>query len=66
MGLIFVVVGFFLTQIRGFGEARFIIFWATAGIEVTATQAIGYLLMGIGLVSWMVVVGSLIVSSEER
>jgi len=66
MGLIFVVVGFFLTQIRGFGEERFVIFWAVAGIRITATQALGYFLIGIGLVSWMVVVGSLIVPSEER
>ncbi len=66
LGLILIVVGFLLTQIRGLGEERFVVFWPAAGIKVTATQAIGYSFIGIGLVSWMAVVGSLIVSSEER
>ena len=65
VGLIFLLVGFFLTQIKGIGEEVFIQFRPRIGIKVTATQALGYLLIGIGLVSWMAVVGSLIVVSEE-
>ena len=66
VGLIFVLLGFSLTQINGVGEEKFILFWPTVGISVTATQALGYLFIGVGLVSWMAVVGSLIVSSEEK
>ncbi len=66
VGLIFILVGFFLTRIKGFGEEVFIQFRPGIGIKVTATQALGYLLTGIGLVSWMAVVGSFVVASKER
>jgi hypothetical protein len=38
---------------------------AHIGITVTATQALGYLLIGVGLLSWMAIVVSLVASSEE-
>lgn len=65
VGLIFILVGFFLTQIKGIGEEVFIQVRPIIRINVTATQASGYLFIGIGLFSWMAVVGSLIVSTEE-
>ena len=65
VGLILILLGFSLTQIAGFGEEKFVLFWRNVGINVTATQALGYLLIGVGLLSWMAVVGSLLVSSEE-
>jgi len=66
MEIIFTLLGFFLTQIEGLGERRFVHFWPTMGIEVTVTHALGYLFIGIGLFSWTAVVVAFIVPSEER
>ena len=66
VGLIFILIGFLLTQVKGIGEEVFIQFRPKIGIKVTPTSALGYLLIGIGLLSWMAILGSVIVSSEER
>ena len=66
VGLIFVLIGFLLTQVKGIGEEVFIQFRPKIGIKVTPTIALGYLLIGIGLLSWMAILGSIIVYSEER
>ena len=66
VGLVFISLGFFLTQIPSFGEERLIQIRPQIAIKVTATSALGYLLIGIGLLSWMAIVGSILVSSEER
>lgn len=65
VGLIFILVGLSLTQMKGFGEEVFIQLRPRAGIRGTATQPLGYLLICVGLLSWMAAVGSIVVSSEE-
>lgn len=64
IGLIFILSGFYLTQIPG--EKKHIPFGPYGVFEVTATQALGYLFIGIGFVFWMAIVGSLVASGEER
>jgi hypothetical protein len=54
------VLGFFLTQTRGLGEEILVQIWPTIVIKVTATQALGYFLIGIGLVSWTAFLVSII------
>jgi len=38
VGLLFVLLGFFLIQIKGFGEEKFVLFWYSVGIHVTLTH----------------------------
>lgn len=66
VGLIFLVIGFLLTQVKGIGEEVFIEVRPKLGWQLTGIQALGILLIGIGLLSWMAILGSIIVSSEER
>ncbi len=44
VGFVFIIIGFLLTQVKGFGDEVYIQFRPRIGIRATATQALGYLL----------------------